>query len=353
MKRDSPAMPSQALLGTCKGSALRGFNRWRDLLLDTMAVEQDLQLLGNRKKSPELFRSQASIKFIAGLPLFNSWTFHDSTMRIVHDKRHVSHMHTHVAFLNLQLEGITYIEKYAGQPCSELHPGDWMLGRTTDCYGTVYRPGKDGSIILGLPWRWASRLKDDFFGRRMSGDKLFNKLVAFYIRNLAEENSEMEHSTSCNIAHNLVDLIELALNENPDNPGCNEDRNYSTLTMLMHFLDANYSRFDLTPAQAAKHAGVSLRHLHRLLGQAGTTFSNQLYDRRLECAHRMLTDAKHHDRCITEIAYGCGFSDLTHFGRRFRAKYGMTPSEARTTDSYNNQLSGSLVHYRQQITGQD
>jgi AraC-like DNA-binding protein len=32
---------------------------------------------------------------------------------------------------------------------------------------------------------------------------------------------------------------------------------------------------------------------------------------------------------VSEIAYGWGFSDMTHFGRRFKAAYGLLPSEYR------------------------
>ena len=34
-------------------------------------------------------------------------------------------------------------------------------------------------------------------------------------------------------------------------------------------------------------------------------------------------------RTVTEIATGWGFSDMTHFGRRFKAVYGVLPSEFR------------------------
>ncbi|WP_310353804.1 hypothetical protein [Methylobacterium sp. BE186] len=30
---------------------------------------------------------------------------------------------------------------------------------------------------------------------------------------------------------------------------------------------------------------------------------------------------------MSEIAYGWGFSDMTRFGRRFKAAYGLKPSE--------------------------
>jgi len=34
-------------------------------------------------------------------------------------------------------------------------------------------------------------------------------------------------------------------------------------------------------------------------------------------------------RTITEIAFACGFNDLSHFGRVFAERMGMTPSQWR------------------------
>jgi len=46
-------------------------------------------------------------------------------------------------------------------------------------------------------------------------------------------------------------------------------------------------------------------------------------------AHEMLLDLQCSDRAIAVIAFTVGFSDLSHFNRAFRRRFGMTPSEAR------------------------
>jgi AraC-like DNA-binding protein len=42
-----------------------------------------------------------------------------------------------------------------------------------------------------------------------------------------------------------------------------------------------------------------------------------------------LEDPLQAHRTLSEIATGWGFSDMTHFGRRFKAAYGVLPSEYR------------------------
>jgi AraC-like DNA-binding protein len=85
----------------------------------------------------------------------------------------------------------------------------------------------------------------------------------------------------------------------------------------------------LSPADIAKANGVSERYLRLLFAEMGTSFSEFLNAQRLELALRLLASPLHRNRRIAEIAFEAGFSDLSHFNRRFRARFHMTPSAAR------------------------
>ena len=52
--------------------------------------------------------------------------------------------------------------------------------------------------------------------------------------------------------------------------------------------------------------------------------------RRLEHCRLALEDPLQSHRTLSEIAYGWGFSDMTHFSRRFKTTYGVLPSEYRS-----------------------
>jgi AraC-like DNA-binding protein len=45
----------------------------------------------------------------------------------------------------------------------------------------------------------------------------------------------------------------------------------------------------------------------------------------------MLVSRRFDGTSITDVSLACGFGDLSHFYRLFRARFGMTPREVRIT----------------------
>ena len=91
------------------------------------------------------------------------------------------------------------------------------------------------------------------------------------------------------------------------------------------------SESNLTVAAVAARSAVTPRYVHKLFESEGTTFSHFVRERRLDLAHRLLTDRRLADRSIASIAFDAGFSDLSNFNRAFRRRYNATPSEVRAS----------------------
>lgn len=97
---------------------------------------------------------------------------------------------------------------------------------------------------------------------------------------------------------------------------------------IKRYIRQNLSACDQTPAQIARHFGVSRRQLYQLLEPVGGIAS---YQRNLRL-HRCLHDLKNPENIhlqISEIAYRWGFGNIGTFNRNFRAAFGISPSEAR------------------------
>lgn len=71
---------------------------------------------------------------------------------------------------------------------------------------------------------------------------------------------------------------------------------------------------------------ISERYVQLLFEEQGTNFTAFVLAERLDLAHRWLVDPLHRGRQIADIAYSAGFSDLSHFNRSFRRRFGATPS---------------------------
>lgn len=85
----------------------------------------------------------------------------------------------------------------------------------------------------------------------------------------------------------------------------------------------------LSCEQVAIAAGISSRHLTRLFAREGSAPGRYLQEKRLDRARLLLTSPQGRRMDIAEIAYRHGFSSQAHFARVFKARYGITASEAR------------------------
>jgi AraC-like DNA-binding protein len=129
----------------------------------------------------------------------------------------------------------------------------------------------------------------------------------------------------------IADLVASALGVRQEAQATIEERGVraARLRAVLDAIAQGAGRPDLDPSTVAGELGVSVRYLHRLLQDTGMTFSEHVLDRRLERAHRLLRDPRLAHRKIGDLALQAGFSDLSHFNRSFRRRFGLTPSTAR------------------------
>ncbi|MBK8953090.1 MAG: helix-turn-helix domain-containing protein [Chitinophagaceae bacterium] len=69
--------------------------------------------------------------------------------------------------------------------------------------------------------------------------------------------------------------------------------------------------------------------------RTGITFIDSLLELRLGQASRMLIDTT---QSVSEVAYNCGFNNISNFNRLFKKKKGCTPKEFRESYSYGNRV---------------
>jgi AraC-like DNA-binding protein len=95
------------------------------------------------------------------------------------------------------------------------------------------------------------------------------------------------------------------------------------------FIDEHLADPLLGPAQIAGAVGISERHLTRVFTEAGEPPGAYVLGRRLERAAGLLADGREGTTPIAAIAARCGFASQAYFARAFKARFGLTPREAR------------------------
>ena len=83
----------------------------------------------------------------------------------------------------------------------------------------------------------------------------------------------------------------------------------------------------LDPARIAAAHHVSVRQLYRTCAGAGIQLEQWIIERRLERAHEDLARATPSAVTLAALAQRWGFASPSHFARRFRETYGMSPRE--------------------------
>jgi AraC-like DNA-binding protein len=102
--------------------------------------------------------------------------------------------------------------------------------------------------------------------------------------------------------------------------------NSRRIEKIMEFVNTNFSQ-NVTLGDAAKIAGmteVSISRFFKL--RTGKTFVETLNDIRLGHASRMLIETT---QSVNEIAYKCGFNNMSNFNRIFKKKKDCTPNDFR------------------------
>ncbi len=198
--------------------------------------------------------------------------------------------------------------------------------------GSFIFPAATGVLALSLPHKALAPLVGDLDSalvRPVPRDTEALRLLRRYLGLLEETPSapDLQHFA---VTH-VYDLVALALGATRDAAESAKQGGLraARLNAIKGHIAGNLHRADLTVSKVAVRHGVTPRYVQMLFEAEGTTFSEFLRTRRLAHAHRVLTDLRHADRSVTDIAYGAGFGDLSHFNHAFRRLYGASPSDVR------------------------
>lgn len=171
------------------------------------------------------------------------------------------------------------------------------------------------------------------------------KLLTTYLVSLSDLGSQLSVDEADAVQEALVTIFAAAVRvERPDGAGDLRPLSAALRQRVLDFIDMNINNHDLSPDSILQRFHVSRAHLYRAFAADGG-ISKVIQDRRLDAAFLELTRTDVAVQPIAEIAFSLGFTDHTHFSRRFRTRFGRTPSEVRREGGSRHSTSELHAHF--------
>jgi AraC-like DNA-binding protein len=225
--------------------------------------------------------------------------------------------------LHFQLSGKS-LNRQGGRE-AVLEAGDFTLCDASQPYSVSFSEANHMLCIKTPTPALSERLGD--LGRLvcvpMSGSSGPGAILSGFLRTLwSQIRDEDDLGSGETVSNVVIDLIGLAYQ-----PLCKGLSNPSAqaqwLSRARTVIEDRLCEPELGAAAIAQELGVSPRYVQMLFASAQTTPSAYILDRRLKLAAERLARAE--GLCVTDVAMAVGFNDLTHFGRAFRRRFGVTP----------------------------
>jgi AraC-like DNA-binding protein len=132
------------------------------------------------------------------------------------------------------------------------------------------------------------------------------------------------------IGQATTDLVRAALVSAADEePFRGDSWDQSLPTVVKSYISQHLADPDLGAERIARAMFISVRQVYKLWETEPLPLGQWILERRLDAARHELTSRRGRSQTIAAIARRWGFADSTHFSRRFRRAYGLSPREWR------------------------
>jgi AraC family transcriptional activator of tynA and feaB len=311
----------KTIFSTTDVHARERFDYWHDVACKNI-VEHD-----SNPECRQTFQAELQSEGLADLGLV---LFENSPMTVSHTARHMAHASTDELFVCRQIAGVLALEQDNREVV--LESGDFTLLDPRVPYAGKFA---EGSRLLVL--KFPRRLLEARVGktqimtaRCMKPSEAENSLTSAFLAMLPRHTGRLGQAAEEIAKDQVLDLVAVSLAKGMEGSGPRISSARSlALVRLRAAIESRLTDPALDARTVAAAAGVSVRYANAVLAEESTSIMRLIQARRLARCRKALEDPLQIHRTVSEIAYSWGFLDMTHFGRKFRATYGLLPSEYR------------------------
>jgi AraC-like DNA-binding protein len=297
------------------------FDFWHDV------ARQDVVDHASTPKCRNTFRAQLRSGAVGSISLVS---FANAAMSVTHARRHIAHTNTDEVLICRQLDGQVALEQDGRHVV--LEPGDITVIDPRLQYEGRFSEASD-VLVLKIPRHLLeARLGEirEMTARAIKPCTAENSLLSASLAMLPTHTQDLGPAAEALLEAHLLDLFTVSAGQTMGQDTLRTPSSRALVRVrLRAVIEARLADRTLDACTVASAAGVSVRYANAVLADENTSIVQLVQARRLARCRQALEDPMQRGRTVSEIAYGWGFSDMTHFGRRFKTAYGVLPSEHR------------------------
>ena len=218
---------------------------------------------------------------------------------------------------------------YQGKQCHAVQPHDMVIYRTDNPYLFGFKSNMR-QIIIDLPsetMQHINRIALDqplLLRATTAQQRLLQRTLAQCCRQFMAQPCTQRILV---LQEQIVRLMTALLC--PDRPSLSQSSlSLVYLLAAQQFIADHLDEPSLNNARIAAAVGVSERHLQRIFSQCTeSSIQNYVIDQRLQRAYWRLMQEKDSVLSIEGLGAEVGFISTAHFSRRFKQRYGVSPSQ--------------------------
>jgi AraC-like DNA-binding protein len=159
-------------------------------------------------------------------------------------------------------------------------------------------------------------------GRRITANRSLAALAGSLVNRLYHLDDTTRGEIADRISSSALDILAAALEAGVD-PAAGATRHERRLDDAKRYILAHLDDPELDLESIARAQDMAPRTLYRLFASEGTPPMRWLWQQRLARSYKALSEGKFMQ--VTDVALSCGFSDVSHFSRSFKATFGQSP----------------------------
>ena len=153
--------------------------------------------------------------------------------------------------------------------------------------------------------------------------------ISSFVRSIQPVAVREDSTVARQVGTSVLDILAVTLAEQLGTEPAPGAQRTKYFLRACSYINTHVDDPSLDPPRIASAIGVSVRYLHVLFQENGTSVTKYVFRRRLARCHDDLVDATKAHMSITDIAHAHGFKSSAHFARKFADAYGATPSSVR------------------------